>query len=66
MEERLGRSRNMYKGPMDKHNGGRIECGEEWVGQGKVMGEKWGHFYLSNNKKIKQKGRVDANDMKFK
>ena len=42
--ERKGRvkSRNIYKGPMDKDNmGGRIECGR-WgcVGQGRVMREK--------------------------
>ena len=34
------KSRNLYKGPMDKDNrmGGRIECGR-WgcVGQGRVM-----------------------------
>ena len=45
-EESRGRvkSRNMYKGPMDKGNsgGGRIECGRWgwWIGQRRVMGEK--------------------------
>ena len=33
--ERRGRvkSRNMYKGSMDKDNGGRIESGRYWVGR---------------------------------
>ena len=43
MGERRGRvkSRNMYKGPMDKDNrvDGRIESGRwGWAGQRKVMG----------------------------
>ena len=29
------KSRNMFKGPMDKDNGGGTEC--EGVGQGRVM-----------------------------
>ena len=41
--ERRGRvkSRNMYKGPMDKDNGqGRIECGRwGWLGKGRVIGK---------------------------
>ena len=38
--ERRGRvkSRNMYKGPMDKDSGGRIECGR-WVGRAGERGE---------------------------
>ena len=44
MGERRGRvkSRNMYKGPMDKDNSeGRLNVGEEgWLGQGRVMEEK--------------------------
>ena len=49
MGERRGRvkSRNMYKGPMDKDNGGRgrIESGRwVWVGLGRVMGGKWGQL----------------------
>ena len=38
--------RNMYKGPMDKDNSGggfNMGCGG-WVGQGRVMGEKWGQL----------------------
>ena len=37
------KSRNMYKGPMDKDNGtGRIECGRWRVGRAwRVMGGKW-------------------------
>ena len=46
--ERKGRvkSRNMYKGPMDKDNGeGRTECGSGgWLGQGRVMEGKWGQL----------------------
>ena len=40
MGEREGRlkSRNMYKGPMDKDNG------SGGVGQWGVMGEKWGQL----------------------
>ena len=42
MGERKGRvkSRNTYKGPMDKDNrGGRIECRREgWTGQGRLIG----------------------------
>ena len=39
--ERRGRvkSRNMYKGPMDKDKGGRIECGR---GREQGRGEQWG------------------------
>ena len=39
------KSRNMYKGPMDKYTGGRIEC-ERWrVGRaGESNGGKWGHL----------------------
>ena len=37
-----------YKGPMNKDNGGggrgRIECGREWAGQGRVMGEEGGEL----------------------
>ena len=39
--ERKGRvkSRNMYKGPMDKGNGGRLNVeGRGWVGQGRISG----------------------------
>ena len=42
------KSKNMYKGPMDKdkvggrlEGGGRIECGGRWAGQGRVKGENW-------------------------
>ena len=35
------KSRNMYKGPMDKGNGGRLNVeGRGWVGQGRISG--WG------------------------
>ena len=58
MGERRGRfkSRNFYKGPIDKDNGGgMIECGRwGWVGQGRVLGGKWGKLKLNNNKKIKE------------
>ena len=39
-------SRNVYKGPMDKDNRvGRTECGKwGWVGQKRVMEEKWGQL----------------------
>ena len=50
------KSRNMYKGPMDKDNGeGRIECGR-WgcVGQGRVMEEKMGTT-VTEYQKIKNK-----------
>ena len=37
-----GKSRNMYKGPLDKDSRGRIEFEGVGVGgQGKVIGEKW-------------------------
>ena len=41
---------NQNKGPMDKAKGGRIE-GQRWVwvGQGKVVVEKWRQLYLNNN-----------------
>ena len=48
MGERRGRvkSRNMYKGPMDKDSlgggVGRLNVGGGWAWQGRVMGEKWG------------------------
>ena len=47
MGERRGRikSRNMYKGPMDKDNGGggRVECGRWGLdGVGESYGEKLG------------------------
>ena len=39
------KSRNMYKGPMDKDKGGcGLIVGVGGVGQGKVMGEKWGEL----------------------
>ena len=43
-QERRGRveSRNMYKGPMNKDSGERIECKRLRVRQGRVMVEKWG------------------------
>ena len=49
MGERRGmvKSRNMYKGPMDKDNRageGLNVGGREWVGQERVMGEKWGQM----------------------
>ena len=39
-----GQVKDMYKGPMDKANGvGRIESRRwGWVGQGRIMGGKWG------------------------
>ena len=44
---------NIYKGPMDKDKGGRIEGGRwEWVGWGKVVVGKLRLLYLSINKKI--------------
>ena len=48
MGERRGRvkSRNVYKGPMDKDKRGcRIESGRwGWVRQGRAMREKWGQL----------------------
>ena len=41
--ERWGKveSRNVYKGPMDKNNVGKIECGKWGVGRaGRVIREK--------------------------
>ena len=43
----------MCKGPMDKGNGWRegqnvVDVG--WVGQGRVMGGKWGQLELNNEK----------------
>ena len=43
-KEGEGSSRNMYKGPMDKPKGGRIEGGVGSVGT---------QLYLNNNKKLK-------------
>ena len=34
----------MYKGPMDKANGGGRIKGGRWVGQGKVVGGKLGQL----------------------
>ena len=58
MGERRGRvkSRNTYRGLMDRDNQGRIKCGRRMVGMvGKSNGGKWGHLYLNNNKKIEKK-----------
>ena len=42
----------MYKGPVDKATGGRIDGGRrEWVGRWGVVGGKWRQLYLNNNKK---------------
>ena len=46
-KEREGLSRNMYKGPVDKNNGGEnsAECGRwRWVGWGESNGGKWGQL----------------------
>ena len=45
-EIREGPSRNMYKGPMDKAKGDRVEGGA-----GGIVGGKWKQLYLNNNKK---------------
>ena len=40
-----GSSRNVYKGPMDKDNGGRTECGRQRVcREGESNGGKWGQL----------------------
>ena len=41
---------NMYKGPMDKANQGRIKGGRwGWVGWGKVVVGKWRQLYQNIN-----------------
>ena len=54
----------MYKGPMDKDNGGgdhRVEGGEVgWLGRGRVVGGKWRQLYLNNNKKKRNEIREVA------
>ena len=53
-KEGEGLLRNMYKGPIHKAKGGKIEGGRwGWVGQGKVVAGKWRQLYLNNNKKKK-------------
>ena len=49
----------MYKGPMDKPKGGRIEGGRwGWAGRGKAVAGKWRQLYLNNTKKrLKKKKR---------
>ena len=45
--ERMGRvkSRNMYKGHMDKDNGvGTVFGSGGWTGQGRAIGGKWGQL----------------------
>ena len=52
--ERRGtvKSKNMYKGPMDKDNrAGGTECGRKGVGRaGDSNGGKWGQLQLNYNK----------------
>ena len=53
--ERRGRikSRNIYKGPMDKDSGGGIEYGRWGVRrEGESNGVKWGQLKLNHNLKI--------------
>ena len=48
----------MYKGPMDKAKGRRIEGGSwGWVEWGKVVVGKWRQLYSNNNKKRLKKNR---------
>ena len=43
-----GKSRDMYKGPMDMDNWVGIDCGSgRWVGQGRATGKKLGQLILS-------------------
>lgn len=46
------------KDPWRKPKVGRIKCGMwGWVGQGRMLGEKWRELYLNNNKN-KQKRQI--------
>ena len=39
------KSRNMYKGPMDKDNGrGGLNVGGEWIGQGRIVGRNGDNY----------------------
>ena len=63
--ERRGRvkSRNMYKGPMDKNNGGRrIECGRWTAGRaGESSGEKMGTTVIEQQlKNVKKRFSVQS------
>ena len=50
-KEGKGSSRNMYKGPMDKAKGERMEGGRwGWVVRRKVVVEEWRQLYSNNNK----------------